>query len=172
MFLSRPTATYVVDTAIAALSPVELFVICVTRLWVQHHRHTQTFPAEWRDGFTHMEIERESEAGFDQLFQCIATAAIRKLDIRCRRCAHLGEDEGWLLQLVHLLQCDRRVEAIAILSDWLSPTAVPLAIGQALAFARGLAARGLQMPLHQTDTATAHPSGPVHHAGCSSALIH
>jgi hypothetical protein len=171
MFLPRPLPVYATDAPIAELQPAELFAICVLRLWVLHHRDPETVTMDWRVGFAHMHIDQQGEAGFDALLSLVARSAIRTLDIRCKRCPHLGEDEGWLLQLVCLLQDDRIAEAAAILADWLPPAAVRRAMGPAQAFAAGLAARGLSIPRRPAAAMQPHPV-PAHVHACASDLIH
>jgi hypothetical protein len=87
------------------------------------------FPRIGARGFAHMHIDRDGEASFDALFGLVAASAIRSIDIRCKRCPHLGEDEGRLLQLVCLSQDDRLAEAAAILGDWLPAGTVRQAVG-------------------------------------------
>jgi hypothetical protein len=113
---------------------------------VLHDRDPDAVPADWRAGFAHMHIDRDGEASFDALFGLVGASAIRSIDIRCKRCPHLGEDEGRLLQLVCLLQDDRLAEAAAILGDWLPAGTVRQAVGPAQVFAARLAARLIQHP--------------------------
>ncbi|HWB50591.1 MAG TPA: hypothetical protein VG651_15890 [Stellaceae bacterium] len=154
------------------LQPAELFLICIARLWVLHHRHPDEMAADWRTGFAHMRIDSNGETGFDTLFALVAASAVRSIDIRCKTCPHLGEDEAWLLQLVGCLQRDRLAEAAAILADWLPAGTVRRAVGPAQAFAAGLAARGLVMPLRPAAAATRrHPAMARPHA-CPSDLLH
>jgi hypothetical protein len=169
MFLARPLPIYQADAPIAQLQPAELFVICLARLWVLHYRNPDAMLAEWRAGFAHMHIDREGEIGFDALLALVASSAVRGIDIRCKRCPHLGGDEAWLLQLVGLLQRDRLAEAVAILAERLPAGAVRQAIGPAQSFAAGLAACGLAIPLRRTEgtelrVVTAH--------GCTSSQLH
>ncbi len=171
MLLPRPAPLYATDEPIAELQPAELFVICLARLWVLHDRDSDTVPADWRAGFAHMHIDRAGEAGFDALFGLVAASAVRSIDIRCKRCPHLGEDEGWLLQLVCLLQEDRLAEAAAILGDWLPAGTVRLAAGPAQVFAAGLAVRGLSIPLRKAEAARRSVEIGVH-AACASGLWH
>jgi len=160
MFLGRPLPIYAADEPIAELEPAELFVTCIARLWVLHHRDPQTVPADWRAGVAHMHISREAEDGFDALFALLAASAVRKIDIRCKCCPHLGDDEAWLLQLVCLLPNDRLAEAAAILGDWLPPIAVRRGLGPAQGFAAGLAVRGLIVPPRQAGPAAWRPRQP------------
>jgi len=171
MLLPRPVPTYATDTPIVELQPAELFVICLARLWVLHYRKPEEVPAHWRAGFAHMHIDSDGEAGFDALFGLIAASAVRNIDTRCKCCPHLGEDEGWLLQLICRLQDDQLAEAAAILRAWLPPGAVRRAFGSAQAFAAGLAARGLLIPLRDADEVR-HPMEMGVHAVCTSGLRH
>jgi hypothetical protein len=159
------------DAPIADLQPAELFVICLARLWVLHDRDPDAVPADWRAGFAHMHIDRDGEASFDTLFGLVAASAIRSIDIRCKRCRHLGEDEGRLLQLVCLLQDDRLAEAAPILGDWLPAGTVRQAVGPAQVFAARLAARGLSISLRDAEAAGRSVEIGVH-AAYASRLRH
>lgn len=172
MLRIRPEPVYVTDTPIVGLKPSELFVLCLVRLWVVHYRNPEMVPVDWREGFAHMHIDAASEEGFDQLFRLIATSATRNLDIRCKRCGHLGEDEGWLLQLVGLLQGDRLAEAAAILGGWLPAGTVSRAFGSAQVFAAGLAARGLLIPPRPVAVDAAQTGRHGSPAACGAGLLH
>src|SRR5260370_1239248 len=87
--------------------------------------------------------EAEAEDGaaaFDTVLRIVVSAARRPHDVRCRHCTRLGTDEAWLLQLVMVLQRARRLEAVAILAEWLPPAAARVAMMPALGFAGALAA--------------------------------
>jgi hypothetical protein len=118
-----------------------------------------------------MHIDRDSETGFDALLVLMAASPVRSLDIRCKCCPHLGDDEARLLQLVGSLQGGRLIEAAAILADWLSTGAVRGAFGPAQAFAAGLAGRGFMMPHHQAETTPRRSAVARAHA-CTSDLLH
>jgi hypothetical protein len=75
-----PQPAYAVDQLIRALSPSELTVLCLARLWVSHHRNPEEFPPDWHDGFRHMAIADDGKAGFEKLFRLAATAATGPLD--------------------------------------------------------------------------------------------
>jgi hypothetical protein len=171
MFLGRPLPIYAADAPIVDLRAPELFVLCIARLWVMHHRYPDKVPADWRAGFAHMHVDRDGEAGFERLFELLAASAVRSLDIRCKCCPRLGGDEAWLLQLVGALQGDRLAEAASIFADWLPAPAVRWAIGPGQSFAAGLAARGLMMPSRQAAAVTRRPATVRVHA-CTSDLMH
>jgi hypothetical protein len=86
---------------------------------------------------------------FDAFFRIVA-AARRPLDVRCVRCAHLGEDEAWFLQLIGLLQRNRTREAEAILATWLPPTASRAAMPYAVIVAAAMVDHRLRVP-HRPD---------------------
>jgi hypothetical protein len=117
MFLLRPLPVYATDTPLAGLRTAELFVVCSLRLWVSGWQDRSAAPPAWHKGFAVAGMADDSEAAFDELLRVVATTAVRSLDVRCRQCAHLGEDEGWLLQLLSLLQRDRIAEAASIRSS-------------------------------------------------------
>lgn len=65
----------------------------------------------------------------------LATAASRSIDIRCPNCAHVSPDEAALVRLIDAFQRDAIGEAAMLLSDWLPPAAMRLAVDQARALA-------------------------------------
>jgi hypothetical protein len=169
MFLSPPRPLYETDQPIRVLLPAELFVLCLARLWILHHRAAGGAPADWREGFAHMKIDPAGEAGFNELFLHIVAAPIKTLDIRCCTCGQLGKGEGWLLQLVGLLQHGRIVEAQEMLQDWLSPIVVARALTAAKAFAIGLAACSLSVSPGRPAAAVARRPMSAGRATCCSA---
>lgn len=172
MFVLRPLTVYATDMPLAHLRTAELFVVCSLRLWVLGWRDRDAVSPDWRKGFAVAGIAGDGEAAFDELLRVVATTAVRSLDVRCKRCARLGEDEAWLLQLLSLLQRDRIAEAAAILSHWLPPSAVRLATGPAQVAAAALVASGLALPIGDAEAAPSCRSASPGQGGCGSTLIH
>jgi hypothetical protein len=156
MSLSRPEPVYPINSPIAELRTAELFLVSSIRLWAAPHLDPAGSHADWRGAFVAAGIEEDGGADFDSLFRIVAGAARRSLDVRCARCRQLGEDEAWLLQLISALQQERRLEAAAILADWLQPAAVQLATRLALGVARAMAGVGLVVPRRHCEAASLH----------------
>lgn len=146
MQLCRPQPAYPQDTPIAELRTAELFVLVAVRLWAAPHRDPGRTHPDWRGSFAAAGIDKIGLPGFDALLRILATTALAPLDVRCARCAKLGEDEAWLLQLVSLLQRDRMVEAAAILQQWLPRAGARIALAYAVEFAAAMAGAGLAVP--------------------------
>ena len=146
MQLCRPQPAYPQDTPISELRTAELFVLAAMRLWAAPHRDPGKAHPDWRGSFTAAGIDETGMPGFDSLMRILATAALSPLDVRCARCAKLGEDEAWMLQLVSLLQRDQMVEAAAILEHWLPRAGARVAFAYAVEFAAAMAGAGLLVP--------------------------
>jgi hypothetical protein len=145
MQLCRPEPAYPTNVPIEALRTPELFVLAALRHWVAPQRDPAGDHGDWRGAFRAAAIE-DIAPSFDALCRIIGTAALAPLDVRCVRCARLGEDEAWMLQLVSLLQRDRIVEAAAILEHWLPRAAARIAFAHAGSFAAAMAGAGLIVP--------------------------
>jgi hypothetical protein len=156
MSLSRPAPVYPPNAPIAELRTAEQFLVSSIRLWAAPHLEPTGSHPDWRGAFVAAGIEEDGGADFDSLFRIVAGSARRPLDVRCARCRQLGEDEAWLLQLISALQQERRLEAAAILGDWLPTAALPLAIRLALGVARAMAGVGLVVPRRHCEAASLH----------------
>jgi hypothetical protein len=146
MQLCRPDPAYPQDTPISELRTAELFVLAAVRLWAAPHRQPGKAHPDWRGSFAAAGIEKAGMPGFDALLRILATAALFPLDVRCARCAKLGEDEAWMLQLVSLLQRDKIIEAGGILEHWLPRAGARIAFTYAVEFAAAMAGVGLTVP--------------------------
>jgi hypothetical protein len=171
MRTARPTPVYAVNEPLADLRTAELFVVSSLRLWVLPHRDPTGIHPDWRGGFVAADIDDFGAPAFDQLFQIVAAAARRSLDVRCQRCARLGGDEGFLLQLLSLLQRERTEAAAAILGDWLPPAAARLALLPAKGFAAALMEGGLSIPVRHAEAASADYLGAAAYADRGLALV-
>jgi hypothetical protein len=167
----RLLPVYRSDAPIAELRVAEVFVVTALRLWAAPHRASAQQHEDWCGGFAAAGIDEAGAAAFDGLFRIVVAAARRPLDVRCQRCAHLGADEAWLLQLVMLLQRARRAEAAFILIDWLPPAAARMAMTPSFAFASALAKVGLVVRLRHCEAAEIHQQvSAAHVRGCE--LVH
>ncbi len=171
MPIARPTPVYAANEPLADLRTAELFVVSSLRLWVLPHRDPTGIHPDWRGGFVAAGIDDVGVPAFDGLFQIVAAAARRSLDVRCLRCARLGEDEGFLLQLLSLLQRERAVAANAILGDWLPPAAARMALLPARGFAMALADGGIAIPLRHVEAASADHVGAAGYSDRGLALV-
>jgi len=170
MQLCRPEPAYPTNAPIEALRTPELFVLAAARHWAAPHRDPSGHHGDWRGAFRAAGIEEHGAPSFDALFRLLGTAARAPLDVRCVRCARLGEDEAWLLQLVSLLQRDRVIEAAAILEHWLPRAAARIAFAHAGTFAAAMAGARLIVPHRPPSDAVALPSQPQ--AQPALALVH
>ena len=168
MVLLRPVPVYPAETPLQRLCAAELFVVCTLRFWVADYRDGDCEYASWRRGFVHARISE----GFDALLWVIVASARRTLDVRDVRCPKLGDDEAWLLQLTGSLQRDRLTEAVAILSDWLPPTGIRLALGPAHRLASALAGQALLIPDRRIDPSIFEGSVPARPVARGSVLVH
>jgi hypothetical protein len=168
---SRPHSVYRNDAPVAELRVAEGFILTLLRLWAAPHRTPRERHPDWRQGFAAAGIGEDGAAAFDTVFRIVVSAARRPLDVRCRHCTRLGTDEAWLLQLVMVLQRARRLEAVAILAEWLPPAAARVAMMPALGFAGALAAAGLVVPPRHSEAAEIHRRVPAAQIrGCE--LVH
>jgi hypothetical protein len=168
---SQPHSVYRNDALVAELRVAEAFILTLLRLWAAPYRTPRERHPDWRQGFAAAGIGEDGSGAFDALFRIVVSAARRPLDVRCRHCTRLGTDEAWLLQLVMVVQRARRLEAAAILAEWLPPAAVRMAMMPALGFARALAGAGLVVPLRHSEAAEIHRRVPAANVrGCE--LVH
>src|SRR6185312_2041936 len=168
---ARPRPVYAPDTPLSELRAAELLVVSSLRLWILPYTAPTERHPDWRVGFRRAGLSDAGVDGFDALFRIVASAALRSLDVRCPRCARLGEDEAWLLQLGCVLQRRHFSEAAAILGNWLPPAALRIAVAPAERFAVGLAASGLHLPCRHAEAATVRLLAPEAHAARGLTLV-
>jgi hypothetical protein len=137
---------YVTDAHLIELRTAEIFVVASVRLWAAPYRDPAGDHPGWQNGFAAARISGDGVTGFDTLFRILVAGHRRCLDVRCLRCGRLGQDEALMFELVGLLQQIRIDGALAILSEWLPPAAVHMALLPAQRFAAALAEAGLVIP--------------------------
>jgi hypothetical protein len=137
------SSAYPQNAPIAELRTAEMYVVCSARLWVAHYRGIEGAALDLERGFTAAGVADEGLAALCRFFDTVAAAAARGLDIRCVRCAHLGDDEAVLLQAVSHLQQGCEARAMRLLEDWMPAAALRVAMAPLAAFAAALAEAGL-----------------------------
>ncbi len=164
-----PQTVYLDNEPLARLRTSELLLVTTLRLFAAAHCHPDG-AIDWRGGLAASGAGCCAVPAFDALFGIVATTARRSLDVRCRHCPSLSHDEGRLLQLVSLLQHGRAWEARDILSGWLAPTAVRLAVLPAKGLAAALARADLVVPLRHRMAGAAENGAAATHRG--SIMVH
>ena len=170
MSLPRLLPAYAKDHPVLDLGTAETFVVATARLWAAPHRDPWQPHPDWRGGFRAAGVAGEGEHAFDTLFWIVLAGGHRGLDVRCPRCPRLGDDEGWLLQIVGYGQLGRTELVELALESWLPPAAARAATVHASLFARTLMSTGLVLPLGQRSPrrspapiAILHAASPVVH---------
>jgi len=125
---------------------------------------------DWRGGLQVSGAGPCAVPAFEALFGIVTAVAKRPLDVHCRHYPRLGHDEGRLLQLISLLQHGQLCAARDVLSEWLPPTAVRLAVLPAKGLAAALVRARLFVPLRELNVEKAEQIFRPTHLG--SALVH
>ena len=160
MQLCRPEPAYPTNAPIEELRTPELFVLAALRHWVAPQRDPGGTHGDWRGAFQAAAIEDTAVPSFDSFLRILGTARA-PLDVRCVKCARLGEDEAWLLQLISLMQRDRVIEAAAILEHWLPRAAARIAFAHVGSFAAAMAGARLVVPHRPPAGQAAIPDMPA-----------
>jgi hypothetical protein len=147
MFDSRPQTFLLPPRRLRELRTAELLVVCSLRLWARSDAAVTQRQRDWREGLFRAGLSVADALCFHSLCRMITATALRSMDIRHSHCAHLGEDEGWLVGLLGLLQRDQARDAESVLSAVCPPGAVRLTMHPARAFARALNEHRLRLPL-------------------------
>ena len=169
--MHQPQPVYAANTPLEELGAAELLLVASARLASLPYRDPTGSHPDWRPDFVRAGIDDDGIPAFDALFQIMAATARRSLDVRCLRCAYLGEDEAWLLQLVGLLQRGDSANAAAILADWLPPAAARIALAPAHDLALVMAEGDLRIPHRHAEAAIVHRLAPAAHASRGLALV-
>ncbi|WP_119421443.1 hypothetical protein [Desertibaculum subflavum] len=130
------------------------FAIWATRIWVAAVKRHES-PSPMLDQAFAAAGAAPALPHLHGLLRTLATAASRQIDIRCPNCTSVSPDEAALIQLIDAFQRGAFGEAAMLLSDWLPPAAVRLAIDQASALAAALAEADLGMSMRDASTARA-----------------
>jgi hypothetical protein len=170
MYPAQPHPVYAANTPLEELGSAELLLVASARLASLPYRDPTGSHPDWRQGFVRAGIDDNGIPAFDALF--LAATARRSLDVRCLRCARLGEDEAWLLQLIGLLQRGDTGSAAAILDDWLPPAAARIAFAPAHDLALAMIEGELRIPHRHAEAAVVHRLAPAAHATRGLALVH
>lgn len=155
-----PIPVYAADTRLAGLTTAELLLVGTLRQFALPSPARCRDDAGWSGGLVAAGIGVRAVHAFHRFFAVVAAAALRPLAVHRPNCAILGEDEARLLQLVSLLQRQRRAGAGAILADWMPATAVRMAMAPACVLAAGLAEAHLVVPLRHAEAAAIAQAAP------------
>ena len=134
------------------------FVIWATRVWVEAVKRRES-PSPMLDQAFAAAGAAPALPHLHHLLRILATAAERSIDVRCPNCAHVSPDEAAMVQLIGAFQRGAPGEAAMLLSDWLPPAAVRLAIEQARAMALAFADAELDMAMAEELPVTGRSNG-------------
>ncbi|MET1028776.1 MAG: hypothetical protein ABWY00_16525 [Dongiaceae bacterium] len=118
------------------------FLLWGMRTWVSALKSQRDFAELSGDGFARFGLGTAGRT-LDEVFQVIAVAASRQIDIRCVKCRYVSEDETLLLETVAAGQEGNLSLAYAGLSELLPPAAVRNAFPSLISLAKLLAHAGL-----------------------------
>ncbi|WP_395452806.1 hypothetical protein ACHMW5_02185 [Azospirillum melinis] len=135
------------------LCDAETLVVSVLRLWAEPLREPERQHPHWQDGMTAAGLSNDAAVAFDTLMRIVLAATNRPLDLHRPPCPALGTDEALLLDMLRLAQQGLHGEAGVLMNDWLSLTAVRMAMAPLCVLAAALARAGLTLP----DPAQASP---------------
>lgn len=124
------------------------FLIWGMRSWVTALKSQQNFAEISGDGFAQFGLGAAGQS-LDEVFQIVAVAASRPIDIRCIKCRQVSEDEVLLLETIAAGQSGNLNLAYAGLSELLPPAAVRNAFPSLLSLAKLFAHAGLMLSLHK-----------------------
>jgi hypothetical protein len=147
----RPYPLYSEQTRLDQLHAPEAFIVVALRLWAASLRGGPGCRGDWREGFRIARLEQHGIPAFETFTRILRIAATRALDVRLLGCGGLGQDEAWFLQHLGALQFDQRIEARAILEDWMPPGAARMALEPAQGLADALTQAGLILPLRERE---------------------
>jgi hypothetical protein len=139
------------ELTVSSLKTAELFALATARLWVARCLNPDRPTPDWDGGFAVAGLEPGCAASFDALFRAIAAGARRDMEFHCPSCPRLAADEAQYLHMLALFQQGRTLEAGTILEDWLTPSALRMALSPAFRFALALTWAGLNLPLRQVE---------------------
>lgn len=141
------------------LCGAETLIVSVLRLWAEPLREPERQHPHWQDGMTAAGLSNDAAVAFDTLMRIVLAATNRPLDLHRPPCPALGTDEALLLDMLRLAQQGQHGEAGMLMNDWLSLTAVRMAMAPLCVLAAALARAGLILP---APAKTSHmPSRPA-----------
>lgn len=130
------------------------FLLWGMRTWVTALKSQRDFAELSGDGFARFGLGTAGRS-LDEVFQVIAVAASRQIDIRCVKCRHVSEDETLLLETVGAGQEGNLSLAYAGLCELLPAAAVRNAFPSLISLAKLLAHAGLLLARSEVTEDTA-----------------
>jgi hypothetical protein len=107
------------------------FLLWGMRAWLLAFRQGKDRPSAYRgiagEGFLRAGVPQGMDL-IDDIFSALATAALRKIDLRCPRCAYVSPDEALLLGTVAASQRKQHGVAWSALTSLLPPAAARAAL--------------------------------------------
>ena len=140
------------------------------RSWVTALKTGQSFDALTGDGFAQFGLGSAGRS-LDEMFQILAVAASRLVDIRCVKCRNLSEDERLLLDVAAAGQADSHHLVYAGLSELLPPAAVRNAFPSVISLAKLLDHAGLHLAVPQRAESGAAAEGAATGAAQRASLL-
>jgi hypothetical protein len=143
MITAQRRIAYTPNMPLSELSAPEIFVVSSVRLWMLPHCCPSMEYPDWRAGFARAGISCAGALGFNTFCWILATSTSEPLQVRALHCTHLGEHEAWLLEIVSLLQSNKRSPAEVLLARRCARSGARLALAPIEAFANALASQRL-----------------------------
>ncbi|TXH39185.1 MAG: hypothetical protein E6Q98_00555 [Rhodospirillaceae bacterium] len=140
------------------------------RSWVTALKTEQSFDALTGDGFAQFDLGSAGRS-LDEVFQILAVAASRPIDIRCVKCRNLSEDERLLLDVTAAGQADSHHLVYAGLSELLPPAAVRNAFPSVVSLAKLLGHAGLHLTVPPRADSSASPGAAAAGAAHRASLL-
>ncbi len=114
------------------------FLLWGMRSWLLAFRQSKDIPSAYRgiagEGFLRAGVPQAMEL-IDDIFQALAAAALRQIDLRCPHCAYLSADEALLLGAVAASQRKQHGISWAALTQLLPPAAARAALPSLISLA-------------------------------------
>jgi hypothetical protein len=139
------------------------------RNWVAALKTQQNFDVLTGDGFAQFGLDSAGRS-LDEVFQILAVAALRQIDIRCVKCRDVSEDERLLLDVTAAGQADSHHLVYAGLSELLPPAAVRNAFPSVISLAKLLDHAGLRLMMLPQRGVSTDPSAAAEAAHQASLL--
>ncbi|MFD2181215.1 hypothetical protein [Rhodoplanes azumiensis] len=130
----------------AALDVAEQLVVWGCRSWVVAMREGRCPVAVLRPSFARAGAA-DATLSLDALLRVTARMAVRRFEVRCRKCPQLSADELRLVAAVAVAQQDDIVGTRARLAGWLDPEGIAFALAPVRGLATLFAQAGLILPV-------------------------